>query len=390
MAITKPQTKPNNPNFSSGPTRKFEGWDISMLSNALFGRSHRSSIAKKRIQLVIEKMRSILKVPDDYRIGILPGSDTGAFEAAMWGMLGPRPVDVFAWENFGLNWVKDALDQLKLEGANKYVADYGQLPDLSQANPEHDTVFTWNGTTSGVKVPNGDWISDDRQGLTMCDATSAVFAMDLPWEKLDVTTFSWQKVLGGEAQHGVLIVSPRAIERLNSYTPKWPVPILFHLAKKGEANLKVYEGNTINTPSMICIEDALCALNWVEQNGGLDFTLNKSATNLKAVQNWVEKTDWINFLCEEDENRSCTSICLKIVSPEYQALSADAQTKVVNDIASLLESEQVGYDFKAYRAAPAGFRIWGGATVEASDIECLTQWLDWAYAEVMMQSAKAA
>lgn len=390
MSIVKPQHKPSNPCFSSGPTTKFKDWDISALSGALTGRSHRSSAAKKRMQLVLDKMRSLLKLPDEYKIGILPGSDTGAFEAAMWCLLGQRPVDVFAWENFGLNWVKDALNHLKIDNVTKYTADYGLLPDLTQVNFDHDVIFTWNGTTSGVKVPNGDWISGDRSGLTLCDATSAVFAMDLPWDKLDVTTFSWQKVLGGEAQHGVIIMSPRAIERLNSYVPEWPVPILFQLARGGVANEKVYQANTINTPSMICIEDALLALNWVEENGGLDFAINKSQQNLKTVEQWVEKTQWVDFLCEKEETRSSTSICLKIVSAEYQSLNEEIQSNVISDIVSLLESEEVGYDFKAYRSAPAGFRIWGGATVEADDIAALLEWLDWAYAQVMNEKAKAA
>ena len=387
---TKPMIKPDSAKFSSGPTRKFEGWEASLLQDALVGRSHRSKAAKERMQLLLTKIRDILTLPEDYKVAIMPASDTGAFEAAMWSLLGPRPLDVFAWENFGMNWVKDALDQLPLEDVNSYTADYGDLPDLSKANANHDIIFTWNGTTSGVRVPNADWIADNREGLTLCDATSAVFAMELPWQKLDVTTFSWQKVLGGEAQHGIIILSPRALRRLEEHTPSWPIPILFQMTKNGKVNHKIFEANTINTPSMLCVEDALAALNWLEAMGGLDYALEKSQENLAVVQAWVDRTSWVDFLCNDPALQSCTSLCLKITSSDYQALSQERQSEIVDEIVAMLEDEKVAYDFKAYRSAPAGFRIWGGATVEASDIEILTDWLEWAYEEVMTEQLKQA
>ncbi len=378
----KPTIKPLSPNFSSGPTTKHKDWSFDGLGDALLGRSHRSAPAKKRIKEALDLMRDILKIPSDYHIGILPASDTGAFEAAMWTMLGARGVDVFAWENFGKNWVKDAINELKLTDLRTFEADYGLLPDLSQADKTRDIVFTWNGTTSGVKVPSGDWIADDREGLTLCDATSAVFACEMPWDKLDVTTFSWQKVLGGEAQHGVMILSPRAVERLNSYTPAWPVPIIFRLKNNGAFNHKVFEGNTINTPSMMCIEDAVVTLKWARDLGGLNELIARSHNNLEAVEAWVNKTPWIDFLCADDTLRSSTSICLVLNKAFHADMADGALTKIVDDMVALLDQENVAYDFKAYRSAPTGFRLWGGATVETPDLEALFPWLEWAYQEV--------
>lgn len=379
---TKPTTKPHSPNFSSGPTTKHKDWSFDDLKSALLGRSHRSGPAKKRLKEALDLMREILQLPDDYHIGILPASDTGAFEAAMWTMLGQRGVDIFAWENFGKNWVLDAVNELKLTDLRIFEADYGLLPDLSKADMARDIIFTWNGTTGGVAVPDGDWIDDTREGLTLCDATSAVFAYDMPWDKLDVTTFSWQKVLGGEAQHGVMILSPRAVERLNNYTPPWPVPILFRLKNNGAFNHKVFEGNTINTPSMMCVEDAISILKWTKKIGGLDALIQRSKNNLRAVEQWVVRTPWVDFLCEDTALRSSTSLCLVLNKDYHKDMSEDGLSSIVDDIVSLLDNENVAYDFKAYRSAPTGFRLWGGATVEASDLEALFPWLEWAYKEV--------
>ncbi|BAU64003.1 phosphoserine aminotransferase [Stanieria sp. NIES-3757] len=375
----KPQQQPKNPCFSSGPCAKRPGWKPQVLENALLGRSHRGKLGKAKLMEVIDRTRNILGVPSDYRIGIVPASDTGAVEMAMWSLLGPRGVDAIGWESFGLAWVTDIVKQLKLSNARSIKADYGDLPDLSQVDPNNDVVFTWNGTTSGVKVPNGDWIADNREGLTICDATSAVFAMELPWQKLDVVTYSWQKVLGGEAQHGMLILSPRAVERLESYTPSWPLPKIFRLTKGGKLIEGIFKGETINTPSLLCVEDVLDALKWAESLGGLEALIKRSLNNLQAVEKWVEQTDWIDFLANDPATRSNTSICLKIVAPWFTELSLEEQQKFTKDLASLLDKEGVAYDIGSYRDAPPGIRLWGGATVETSDFELLFPWLEWAY-----------
>ncbi len=372
--MNKPQQKPHSPYFSSGPCAKRPGWTLDALSNAVTGRSHRSAIGKARLNEVIEKTKKVLEIPADYKVGIVPASDTGAYEMAMWTMLGQRGVDALAWESFSSGWVTDILKQLKLEDVRHLHADYGQIPDLSKVDCNRDVVFCWNGTTSGVKVPNGDWIADDRQGLTLCDATSAAFAMEMPWDKLDVTTFSWQKVMGGEAQHGMLILSPRAVERLESYTPAWPLPKIFRLTKGGKLIADIFEGATINTPSMIAVEDALDALNWMQEIGGLKACMKRANSNLKVLEDWVAKTDWVEFLAEAPAIRSNTSICLKILN-----VADDAPKK----IAKLLEQENVAYDIAGYRDAPAGLRIWGGATVESDDIKALLPWLEWGYEQIM-------
>ena len=382
--MTKPAASPRNPLFSSGPCAKRPGWDVTALKDALVGRSHRSKPGKAKLKEAIDRTRAVLGVPADYKIGIVPASDTGAVEMAMWSMLGARGVDLLAWESFGEGWVTDAVKQLKLNDVRTLRADYGHLPDLSQVDKSHDVVFTWNGTTSGVRVPNGDWIADNRGGLTICDATSAAFAMDLPWPKLDVTTFSWQKVLGGEAAHGMLILSPRAVERLETYKPTWPLPKIFRLTKAGKLIEGIFEGETINTPSMLCVEDYLDALKWAESIGGLKALIARSEANLKVLADWVARTPWVDFLAADPTARSCTSVCLKIVDPKFTALDADAQAKAAKKIASLLEAEGVAYDIGSYRDAPPGLRIWVGATVEKSDLEALTPWLDWAFAELKL------
>ena len=378
----KPEKKPNRPFFSSGPCAKRPGWSHDALNNALVGRSHRAKPAKERIQAVIEKSKSILDIPEDYICGIVPASDTGAYEMAMWTLLGQRGVDLCAWESFGSGWVTDALKQLKLDNATLYQADYGKLPDLSKINFSNDVVFTYNGTTSGVRVPNLDWISDDREGLTICDATSAVFAMDLDYSKLDVVTWSWQKVMGGEGAHGMIVLSPRAVARLESYTPAWPLPKIFRLTKGGKLIKGIFEGATINTISMLCIEDALDGLCWAESIGGLPSLLKRSDDNLKAVVNWVEQTEWIDFLAEDPDTRSNTSICLKITAEWYQALPPEDQAAKAKKWVKLLDEEGVGFDFGSYRDAPAGIRIWGGATVDTSDIEALLPWLEWGFGQI--------
>jgi phosphoserine aminotransferase len=386
MTVTaKPNAHPNNPNFSSGPCSKRPGWDVSVLSDALVGRSHRAKPAKARIQEVSDRSRAILGIPDDYYIGIVPGSDTGAMEMAMWSMLGARGVDMLAWESFGEGWVTDVVKQLKLNDVRTLGADYGLLPDLDQVDFGRDVIFTWNGTTSGVRVPNGDWISADREGLTFCDATSAVFAMDLAWSKLDVVTYSWQKVLGGEAQHGMLILSPRAVERLESYSPPWPMPKLFRMAKGGKFSADIFSGATINTVSMLCVEDALDSLKWVEKVGGQTALVRRSEDNLAALAGWVEQRDWVDFLAQDASTRSCTSICLTIIADWFVSLSVDDQTAAAKKIVSLLDVEGVAFDIGAYRDAPPGLRIWGGATIETADIKALCPWLDWAYGQVMME-----
>lgn len=378
----KPAVKPARPEFSSGPCSKRPGWQPTALNNASLGRSHRSKPGKAKLAEAIAKTRTVLAIPDDYRIGIVPASDTGAVEMALWSLLGERPVDMLAWESFGSGWITDVTKQLKLDNVNNYTADYGYLPDLTQVNPAHDVVFTWNGTTAGVKVPNGDWIADDREGLTICDATSAAFAMELPWNKLDVTTFSWQKALGGEGGHGMIILSQRAVERLESYTPPWPLPKIFRLTKAGKLIEGIFTGATINTPSMLCVEDYLDALNWAEGLGGYKGLCAKSKANFKVLKDWVEASDWASFLAVEPDTVSHTSVCLSITDPFVDTLSEVAQTALPKKLAALLDADDVAYDIGAYNAAPAGLRIWAGATVEAADLKALTPWLDWAYAEV--------
>ena len=384
-----PTVRPRVPMFSSGPCAKRPGWSAAALGDALVGRSHRSKPGKQRLVDVIEGTRRILGVPQDFRIGIVAASDTGAIEMALWSLLGPRPVDVLAWEAFGKDWVTDVVKQLKVE-ARTLAADYGKLPDLAQVDLSHDVVFTWNGTTSGVRVPNGEWIADNRAGLTLCDATSAAFAMDLPWQKLDVVTFSWQKALGGEAQHGMLILSPRAVARLESHTPAWPVPKIFRMTKGGKLNEAIFKGETINTPSMLCVEDFRDALAWAEGAGGLRGLIKRSEDNLATIARWIERTPWIDFLAAEPKTRSCTSVCLRITDPWFSALAPDAQVAVGRKIAELLEKEGVAYDIAAHRESPPGLRIWAGATIERSDLEALFPWLEWAYDQVRAAADKAA
>ena len=380
--MTKPTARPAVPNFSSGPCAKRPGWTVQALANALLGRSHRSKPGKARLQEAIDRTRAVLGVPADYRIGIVPASDTGAVEMAMWSLLGPRGVDLLAWESFGSGWVSDAVKELKLKDTRTIEAGYGLLPDLATVDFNRDVVFTWNGTTSGVRVPDGNWIPADRQGLTICDATSAAFAMDLPWDKLDVTTYSWQKVLGGEAAHGMIILSPRAVERLESYTPPWPLPKIFRLTAKGKIAEGIFKGETINTPSMLCVEDYIDALKWAEQIGGLKALIARSEGTLAALANWIGKSSWAGFLAAEVSTRSCTSICLSITDPWFQALPAEGQAAAAKALADRLEKEGVAFDAGAYRDAPPGLRIWGGATIDTADIEALTPWLDWAWSEV--------
>ncbi|NQV55341.1 MAG: phosphoserine transaminase [Rhodospirillales bacterium] len=385
----KPDSRPANSNFSSGPCAKRPGWTTDVLSGAALGRSHRSKPGKAKIAGVIDKSRAILGVPGDYRIGIVAASDTGAVEMALWSLLGGRGVDVLAWESFGAGWVSDITKQLKLEDVRILDADYGHLPDLGQVDFSRDVVFTWNGTTSGVRVPNGDWIDADREGLTICDATSAAFAMDLPWDKLDVTTYSWQKVMGGEAQHGILILSPRAVERLESYTPPWPMPKLFRMTSGGKLNEGIFKGATINTPSMLCVEDAADGLAWAESVGGLKGLIGRSEANLAALSDWVEKSPSVDFLAEVPETRSCTSVCLKITAPWFTGLAEDDQAAAAKRVCAFLDIEGVAFDIDAYRDAPPGLRIWAGATIEASDLEALTGWIDWAVAVTETEYAAA-
>lgn len=377
----KPNTKPNNPRFSSGPCAKRPGWSPSSLEDAFLGRSHRSGGGRAKLREVIDRTRSLLNLPEDYRCGIVPASDTGAVEMALWSLLGARPVTVMGWESFGKGWVTDVTQQLKLDPCVVMEAEYGELPDLDRVDFDSDVVFTWNGTTSGVRVASGDWIPDDRSGLTICDATSAVFSMDLPWNKLDVVTFSWQKVLGGEGAHGMLILSPRAVERLESYTPPWPMPKIFRMTKGGKLNEKIFVGDTINTPSLLCVEDVLDSLKWAESLGGVEKLMLRSESNLAAVAEWVDRTPWVDFLARSPETRSCTSICMRIVDPAFNARSDDEQRAVIKKMVKLLEEEGAGYDLGAYRDAPPGLRLWGGATVERGDLEAVFPWLDWAYAE---------
>ena len=377
-----PEKKPASPLFSSGPCAKRPGWTVKNLENAPLGRSHRAAIGKSRLKEAVDRTHAMLGLPEDYLVGIVPGSDTGAVEMALWSLLGDRGVDMVAWESFGSGWITDVTKQLKLDDVRKIEAPYGELPDLSLVDAARDVVFTWNGTTSGVKVPNGDWIADNRAGLTICDATSAAFAMDLPWDKLDVTTFSWQKVMGGEGAHGIIVLSPRAVERLENYSPPWPLPKIFRLTKNGKLISGIFKGATINTPSMLCVEDYLDALNWADSIGGLQGLIKRSADNLTVIKNWVEKTDWVDFLAVVPQTVSNTSICLKITADWFVALSDDDQAAAAKKLASILDEKDVAYDIGAYRDAPAGLRIWGGSTIEASDLEALTPWLNWAHDEV--------
>jgi len=385
-----PTQRPRSPHFSSGPCAKRPGWSPAVLQDAAVGRSHRSAAGKAKLKAAIDETRRLLGVPDDYRIAIVPASDTGAVEMALWTMLGARGVTLVAWESFGAGWVTDVVKQLRLDVEQLLEADYGLLPNLGHVNFDNDVVFCWNGTTSGVRVPNGDWIADNRAGLTICDATSAAFAMALPWQKLDVVTFSWQKVLGGEAQHGMLILSPRAVERLESYTPAWPLPKLFRLTKGGKLTEGPFKGETINTPSMLCVEDYLDALKWADSVDGLPGLIGRSEGNLQLVADWVASTPWVDFLAEHPQTRSCTSVCLSIVDDWFVALDADAQAAAAKRLVKLLEDEGVAYDIGAYRDAPAGLRIWCGATVERDDVAALLPWLDWAFGELKATQRPAA
>jgi phosphoserine aminotransferase len=389
MTQAKPAVLPKNPNFSSGPCAKRPGWSLEALKDAPLGRSHRARIGKAKLKLSIDLTREVLQVPADYRIGIVPASDTGAVELALWSLLGARGVDALAWESFGEGWVTDIVKQLKLKDARVLKAGYGEIPDLSSVNFDHDVIFTWNGTTSGVRVPNAGWIPADRQGLTIADATSAAFAQKLDWPKLDVVTFSWQKALGGEGAHGVLILSPRAVERLESYAPAWPLPKIFRLTKGGKLIEGIFAGETINTPSMLCVEDYIDALNWGKSIGGLDGLIARADANAKVLADWVAKSAWAGFLAKAEPIRSNTSVCLKVVDPAIAALPAEAQAAFAKKIASLVEKEKAGYDIGAYRDAPPGLRIWCGATVEAADVAILTQWLDWAFAVAKAELAAA-
>jgi phosphoserine aminotransferase len=389
--MMKPNMRPARPDFSSGPCAKRPGWTPEVLRDAATGRSHRSKLGKKKIAEVIDRTRSLLGIPADYRVGIVPASDTGAVEMALWSLLGARPVDLLAWESFGEGWVTDVVKQLKLKDARVLKAPYGQIADLKAVDWTHDVVFTWNGTTSGVKVPNGDWIAADRAGLAICDATSAVFAMDLPWDRLDVVTWSWQKVMGGEGAHGMLVLSPRAVQRLESHSPPWPLPKIFRLTSGGKFSEAIFRGDTINTPSMLCVEDAIDGLRWGESVGGLAGLKARSEANLAVLERFVASRPWIAFLAADRGVRSNTSVCLVIAAPWFTALPADRQAAAAKKMADLLEAEKAGYDLGSYRDAPPGLRIWCGATVETSDLEALLPWLDWAYGEIEREfGAKAA
>ena len=377
----KPGKRPENPSFSSGPCATRPGWNLAALENACRGRSPRATEGKARLTEVIERSKNLLGLPADYLVGIIGGSDTAAVEMALWNLLGARGVDVFAWESFSRGWADEIINQLGLEDTRVFEADYGSLPDLTQADPSRDVVFTWNGTTSGVRVPDGNWIAEDREGLSICDATSAVFAMELPWDRLDVTTYSWQKVLGGEAQHGIIILSPRAIERLESYQPERPLPKLFRLKKNGKLISGIFEGSTINTPSLLCVEDALDGLKWVDSIGGAGGLAARSEKNLETVSAWVDRSEWVDFLAADPATRSCTSICLKIVDPWFAAQGVEEQTSIEKRLVAMLAEEGAAWDIGSYAAAPPGLRIWGGGTVETSDLEALFPWLDWAFEE---------
>jgi len=388
--MTTPAVRPSVPHFSSGPCAKRPGWTAQNLSGAFLGRSHRSKPGRAKLKRAIDLTREVLAVPTDYRIGIVPASDTGAVEMALWSLLGPRPVTTLAWESFGEGWVNDVVKELKLKDVTVIKAAYGELPDLARIDAQSDIVFTWNGTTSGVRVPNADWIDADRGGLTVCDATSAAFAQPLDWPKLDVVTFSWQKAVGGEAGHGMLILSPRAVARLESYTPPWPLPKIFRLTKGGKLNEAIFQGETINTPSMLCVEDYLDALEWAKGLGGQPALVARADANTRAIAEWVDRTKWIEFLASDPAVRSNTSVCLKVVDPAVSRLPAEAQAAFVKSIAAALDREGVAHDIDAYRDAPPGLRIWCGSTVERADVEALTLWLDWAYAKAKDALAEAA
>jgi len=389
-AIDVPAKRPAKPLFSSGPTTKRPGWNLQNLQHAVLGRSHRSAPGKAKLRQAIDETRELLGVPADYRIGIVPASDTGAVEMALWSLLGARGIDCLAWESFGKGWASDIVEQLKLDDVRLLEADYGALPDLDQVDFTRDVVFTWNGTTSGVKVPDGNWIAADRAGLTICDATSAAFAQKLPFDKLDVTTFSWQKVLGGEAAHGMLVLSPRAVERLESYTPAWPLPKIFRLTKGGKLIEGIFEGATINTPSMLCVEDYLDALAWARSVGGLDALIGRADRNAAVIADWVARTPWVDFLASNPAIRSNTSVCLKIVDPAVSVLDTSGQAVFAKKMAGALQAEGVAFDIDAYRDAPPGLRIWCGGTVEAADLEALVPWLDWAFAAQKAELKAAA
>jgi phosphoserine aminotransferase len=382
----KPSRRPKRPEFSSGPCAKRPGWSLAALEDVLAGRSHRAKPCKERLKEVIDRSRSLLDIPDDYRVGIVPASDTGAVEMALWSLLGARGVEILAWESFGSGWVTDIVKQLGLADAKLHKADYGALPDLSRVSFDNDVVFTWNGTTSGVCVPDADWIPELREGLAICDATSAVFAMDVPFAKLDVVTWSWQKALGGEGGHGMLVLSPRAVERLESYAPERALPKIFRMTKGGKLIEGIFRGETINTPSMLCVEDALDALRWCEGVGGSEALRKRSRANLAAIEEWVGRSEWADFLADDPSTRSCTSICLKIVDPWFTQKSEEERASLAKGIGSLLDAEGVAYDINSYRDAPAGLRIWGGSTVEHEDIEALLPWLDWAYQSLKSKS----
>jgi phosphoserine aminotransferase len=390
MANPMPGVRPVTPHFSSGPCAKRPGWSLQTLTDAALGRSHRAKIGKAKLKRAIDLTREVLEVPADYRIGIVPASDTGAVEMALWSLLGQRPVTMLAWESFGEGWVSDVLKELKLKDASVLKAPYGELPDLAKVDFATDVVFTWNGTTSGVRVPNANWIPANRQGLTICDATSAAFAQPLDFAKLDVVTFSWQKALGGEAAHGMLILSPRAVARLETYQPAWPLPKIFRMTKGGKLNEGIFEGETINTPSMLCVEDYLDTLQWAKSAGGLKALIARADANTKVIADWVARTPWVEFLARVPATRSNTSVCLKVVDPAVTSLSGDAQSAFAKALAGAVEKEGAGYDLGHYRDAPAGLRIWCGATIEASDVEILTQWLDWAFAKTKDALPKAA
>lgn len=378
--LSMPKLRPLSANFSSGPCKKRPGWSLAALEGAVLGRSHRSSAGKAKLREVIDLTREILEIPSDYRIAIVPGSDTGAVEMAMWGLLGPRGVDVFAWESFSGDWVTDIVKELEIEDRRVFEAPYGELADVAQASPDRDIVFAWNGTTSGVRVPNADWIAKDRTGLTICDATSAAFAMDLPWERLDVTTWSWQKVLGGEGAHGMIVLSPRAIERLNDHVPAWPMPKLFRMVNRGLVTEGLFVGETINTPSLLAVEDAIDGLRWARDIGGLSALKARCQANFDHASNWISRNKWCDFLATRPEIRSETSICLKIVDPEF-ADDRDKQAEIAAAVVALLAENKAAFDVGSYRTAPPGFRFWGGATVEASDLALSLEWLTWAYFE---------
>ena len=365
--------------FSSGPCAKRPGWAPNVLGEAVLGRSHRAQAGKAKLLEIARRCRTVLGLPEDYRIGVVPGSDTGAMEAALWSLLGPRGVDCLAWEQFGLAWQRDVLGQLKLPDVRRIDAPYGRLPDLSTIDWDRDVVFVWNGTTSGVRVPDGRWIADARAGLAICDATSAVFAMDLPWEKLDVATFSWQKALGGEAQHGMLVLGPRAVERINGYAPRWPIPKVLQLTKGGRLNEDIFQGGAINTPSLLCVEDFLDALCWAEGIGGLPALIARSKANFDRVDAWVAETPWVQFLAEDPATRSTTSVCLKVVDPWFTDQAQEARWQIIKRLCAILEEERAGFDLAAYREAPPGLRVWCGATVEEGDVAALLPWIDWAY-----------